>query len=365
LKNVVDENLPLLTHPRETKQVTIAEQDKNSVWKQLLHKTTGVKTVMVSPRLVEPTKKKIVADTDCRPNDVLFGRGSGASQHEGNRRFRGIVWETFQAHLQGEQARHCCRGEKLDGSFPNSLCTTTKSRICHVVIEKISKMNGRFLQKVTSASTAATTDNEESNNEVGKESSLTTYRIVDERQVLNKIKQTLRFLLDQKYGRNKRSHFVRGVTAATAGRGKSGETSFASPATPTGVLYQGQAVQDTALALPNDVVAQLLSKWQALPLPPSRALPHLLVPLQRRSVTSLDMDIPTQAMLILQQRQQRRRKEKERTLALLQSLGAGGDGVMALQDSNAGNASLQQRALAVSMALSHGGFLGYGDIAPG
>jgi hypothetical protein len=316
----------------------------------------------MDPHPVETTKKNIVADTDCRVNDVLFGRGSGPSQHEGNRRFRGVVWETFQEYLQGEQERHWRRGEKLCSWFPPSLSRATKSRLCHIVREKVTKMKGRFLQKVTSLSAAATTDpnknmtcaihNEESNYEAEKTPYLKTYyRIADENKVLSKIKQTLRFLLDQKYGRKERSHSVRVSTVLTAGGGSSGKISFGS-AVPTGILHQGQTGQNMPSALPNDTVAGLLSECRALlPSPPP---PLVVAPLQRYNATSLDMYISSQVFFILQQRQQQRRKENERTIALLQLLGTGGDAIKLLHGRNAGYASRQQQDLAVSMLLSLG-----------
>jgi hypothetical protein len=170
----------------------------------------------MAPRPVETTKERIVGDTGLRANDVLLGRGSGPSQYEGNRRFRDVVWNAIQDYLQGEQARHFHRGEKLEKSFPTSLSTTTKSRLCSIVREKIARIHGRFLRKVTSASVGATTDfdpsmicvthNEYSKNKDGKKILVKTYyKIVDEKQVLNKIKQTLRFLLDQKLGRKEHS----------------------------------------------------------------------------------------------------------------------------------------------------------------
>jgi hypothetical protein len=220
-------------------------------------------------------------------------------------------------------------------------------------------MNGRFLQKVTSLSAAATTDpnknmtcaihNEESNYEAEKEPYLKTYyRIADENKVLSKIKQTLRFLLDQKYGRK---DSVRVSTAVTAGGGSSGKISFGS-AVSTGILHQGQTGQNMPSALPNDTVARLLSEYRSLlPSPPP---PLVVAPLQRYNATSLDMYISSQVLFILQQRQQQRRKENERTIALLQLLGTGGDAIKLLHGRNAGYASRQQLDLAVSMLLSLG-----------
>jgi hypothetical protein len=177
----------------------------------------------MAPRPVEKTKKSTVADTSLRANDVLFGRGSGPNQYEGNRRFRSVVWETFQDYLQGEQARHFRQGKMLDSSFPTSLSAGTKSRLCRIVREKITRMHGRFLQKVTSAEAMphayynliCVTQSGECENEDGKGPCRDTYyKIVDERQVLDKIKQTLRFLLDQKFGRKESSDIVRVTGAA-------------------------------------------------------------------------------------------------------------------------------------------------------
>jgi hypothetical protein len=310
-----------------------------------------------------------IEETDCRANDVLFGRGSGPSKHEGNRRFRGVVWETFQGYLQIERARHCSRGEMGNDVLPPSLSAATKSRLCQIIREKIAKMDGRFLQKVTSASVAATPDsdenmtcvthNERGIKEVGNRHNLKTYyRIVDERQVLSKIKQTLRFLLEQKYGRKERSDVVRVAAAVTASRKYLGEPSYASTAVvPTGILHESQTWQDMPPVPPTDVLARLLLECPVLPQPPL-----MVVPLQQPHAASLNMDISSQLLLLLQQRQQQRRKENERALGLLQLLGPGRDAIMALHGRNAGNASRLHQALAVSMSLSHSGLSGCGGI---
>jgi hypothetical protein len=290
----------------------------------------------------------IVADAGLRANDVLLGRGSGPSQYEGNKRFRAVVWETFQNVLHEEQARHNRRGDKLsvDTSFPTTLGTYAKARLCRIVRDKIIRNHGRFLQRVTSGSTAATTDsdnslicviyNEGSKNKDGKRPYLKTYyKTVDERQVLNKIKQTLRFLLDREFGRTERSC----VGAATAGDDSLGGPLFTSAAL-------CQTGQDIRLALSN--VARLVSPRQALPLPP----PHL-VQYARNDATALDRITSVQGMLILQERQKQRRQENERALRVLQLLRTGGDAGIALYQ-HAG-----------STASSRGGFSGYCGITLG
>jgi hypothetical protein len=321
----------------------------------------------MAPRPVETSKKRIVGHTGLRANDVLLGRGSGPSQYEGNRRFRGVVWNAFQEYLQGEQARHFHRGEKLERSFPTSLSTSTKSRLCSIVREKISLMHGRFLRKVTSASVGATTDfdpsiicvshNEYSKNKDGKKTFVKTYyKIVDEKQVLNKIKQALRFLLEQKLGRKEHADVAKMAEATTSGDENSGGQSFASAVTPVGILSQGQTGQVRAPAFPNDNLGRLFSACQALPSSP------VLAPIAWHDTTSFDVLTSTHLMLLLQQRRQQQNPENERTLGLLQFLRTGENTGSCLHSSNAGNATRQQQALALSMAMSRSGFSGYGVI---
>jgi hypothetical protein len=136
------------------------------------------------------------------------------------------------------------------------------------------------------------------------------------------------------------------------------EPSFASAPMPAGIIYKSEIGRDMPLALPKDAMARLFSEYQTLPPPPlpPPPLPPPGVPHARHYITTLDMHIRSQVMLILQQRLQQRREENKRALGLLQLLGIGGDAGMALQSRNAANGALQQQALAVSLALSHGGY---------
>jgi hypothetical protein len=317
----------------------------------------------MAPRPAETTKKDTVADNCLRANDVLFGRGSGPSQYEGNRRFRSIVWETLQEYLQRQQAKNCGRGEAVYSGnlFPPTITTATKSGLCRIVREKITRMNGRFLQKVTGCSAARVKDAdcclvcvthiEDSKNKDGKGPHLKTYfKIAEEKLVLNKIKQTLRFLLDQKFGRKEGADLLRVAGDSFVGDERSGGPILASAAMPVGILSQGQTYADALPALPNDNVARLLSAWQALPSPP------LVIPLALHDATTLDMLTSAQILIILQQRQQQRRQENERAVALLQLLQSIGDRGMA---PTARYASLEQQVLAISMASSHGGLSGH------
>jgi hypothetical protein len=268
----------------------------------------------MAPRPVETIKKKAIADIGLRANDVLFGRGSGPSQYEGNRRFRCVVWETLQDYIQGEQAKHFHRNEKLDSSLPTSLSTGIKSRLCRIVHQKITRMDGRFLQKVTSAEDMTKAENRlicVTHNEDGKEPyGSTYYKVVNKKKVLEKIRQTLRFLLDQKFGRKERSDCVKVTEAITVGVESSGVPSSASAIIPAGILSQHQNLQDTSLASPNDVVVRLQPECPALS--PSS------VAFARHNATTLDILTNTQMLLILHQRQQQRRQDIERVLCLLQ-----------------------------------------------
>jgi hypothetical protein len=316
----------------------------------------------MAPRPVETTKKKIVEDKGLRAHDVLLGRGSGPSQYKGNVRFRCVVWETFQDYLQGEQARHYRGGGKQDSLLPASVNAATKARLCRLVREKVTRLQGRFLQKVTLCS-AESTDADSclicvhhNQDEHGKGPQVTTYyKIADEKLVLNKIKQTLRFLLDQKFGRKERSDVVRVTEASFVGVERSGGPMLASAAMPAGTLSQGHTGPHVPQVLPNDTIARLLSTCHQ-PLPP----PPVVIPHVRYDAITPGMLPPAQSYL--QQRQQQQRQQQEALGILLRS---GGEADMNPNTSNAEYASLEQQILAVSMASACCGFSGYGGITPG
>jgi hypothetical protein len=166
---------------------------------------------------------------------------------------------------------------------------------------------------------------------------VTHNEVVNKRKVLEKIKQTFRFLLDQKFGQKKRSACARVTAALNVGDESPGGPSSSSALIPAGILSQSQSSKDIPLSSPNDFVARPLSE--------SNALPPSFLSFARHDATTLDVFTNTQVLLILQQRQQQRQQENERVIGLLQLL----------QTRNTGNAALQQSSLVGSIGTSHGG----------
>jgi hypothetical protein len=151
------------------------------------------------------------ADYPFRPNDVLLGRGSGPNRWKGNIRFREVVLNTFQDYLersvQEQQGRLPLPGVERPTTF-SSLDPFAKNQLARTVLRTIKGERGRFLQRmskeeferenVTSRTTIIHQEQEERKG--GKKTSY-LYAEAGEKKALEKIKQTFRFLTDQKQAR--------------------------------------------------------------------------------------------------------------------------------------------------------------------
>lgn len=101
--------------------------------------------------------------TELLPNDVLFGRGSGPNEHEGNIRFRRMVAERKEQYL-GTNHR------------------ITKANIAREIVDAVFAVNGRFLKKMDA--------NE--HKLCGISEDIEAYVIADENTIMEKAKQALR-----------------------------------------------------------------------------------------------------------------------------------------------------------------------------
>jgi hypothetical protein len=146
----------------------------------------------------KPTKRQHYHGTICESGlsdkDILMGRGSGPSQYKGNIWFRGVVWKTCEEYLKEETSQ-----QPMD--------TSVKTRLSKLSFKKITDEGGRFLQKITKNEAKILKDNQDddglvvvlhSDELVSNQHQTSFYVRVDEKQVLLKIKQTIRFLVDQR-----------------------------------------------------------------------------------------------------------------------------------------------------------------------
>jgi hypothetical protein len=189
-----------------------------------------------------------------REYDVLMGRGSGPNRHSGNIHFRAIVGEVFDEFL----SKHGSNRTMIVDSGTDMLRIdpSTKNRLAQAVLDKITlEKKGRFLQKLNkkelvdaiekgeagdlikaravsimdaamATTTVADVENDssdektaaptDSSHEKVSANAVVYYRIIPEKQILAKIKQTFRFLRDQHEASNaeKHRHRVRQIAAA-------------------------------------------------------------------------------------------------------------------------------------------------------
>jgi hypothetical protein len=96
-------------------------------------------------------------------NDVLFGRGSGPNDHEGNIKFRDMV-------------------AKRKGEYMSTNHRQTKAAIAKEVVGSVFQVQGRFLKRLEAAELQ----------KLGFPSSTEIYQIVDDNTVMEKAKQALR-----------------------------------------------------------------------------------------------------------------------------------------------------------------------------
>mmetsp|Transcript_11122 Transcript_11122/g.26805 ORF Transcript_11122/g.26805 Transcript_11122/m.26805 type:complete len:406 (+) Transcript_11122:264-1481(+) len=101
--------------------------------------------------------------TQVNPTDVLFGRGSGPNDHEGNIRFRDVV-------------------SKRKAEYMSTNHRQTKATIAKDVVNTVYQTNGRFLKKLEASDLQ----------KLGFPPSTEVYQIVDDDTVMEKAKQALR-----------------------------------------------------------------------------------------------------------------------------------------------------------------------------
>jgi len=101
--------------------------------------------------------------TTVTPNDVLFGRGSGPNDHEGNIKFR----DTVSQH----KAEYMATNHRQ-----------TKAKIAKAVVDTVFANNGRFLKKLEPAEVE----------KMGLNSGMDIYVVVDDDTIMEKAKQALR-----------------------------------------------------------------------------------------------------------------------------------------------------------------------------
>lgn len=181
-----------------------------------------------------------------RPNDVLMGRGSGPNRWKGNILFRDLVLKTFQDYVVSSASDQETKKKKTSKqqqqqkqpqqqllplplkSF-SSLDPFVKNQLAKSVLHAIEEKRGRFLQKMTKEEfegeycnksnstkidgsgvpTILHQEEEEGKGvgETGEEGRVTTttttyvYIEATEKKAMEKIKQTFRFLNDQKQAR--------------------------------------------------------------------------------------------------------------------------------------------------------------------
>jgi len=101
--------------------------------------------------------------TVVHPNDVLFGRGSGPNDHEGNIKFRDLVSQRKTEYMATNHRQ-------------------TKAKIAKAIVDTVFNSNGRFLKKLENAELL----------KLGFQTGMDVYSIVDDDTVMEKAKQALR-----------------------------------------------------------------------------------------------------------------------------------------------------------------------------
>eukprot|EP00540_Astrosyne_radiata_P003893 CAMPEP_0116847246 /NCGR_PEP_ID=MMETSP0418-20121206/14328_1 /TAXON_ID=1158023 /ORGANISM="Astrosyne radiata, Strain 13vi08-1A" /LENGTH=493 /DNA_ID=CAMNT_0004478671 /DNA_START=96 /DNA_END=1577 /DNA_ORIENTATION=+ len=110
--------------------------------------------------------------TSLNANDVLFGRGSGPNDHEGNIRFRALVGERKAEYMATNHRQ-------------------TKAKIARDIVNTVLSKHGRFLKKVEPAEAKR----------LGIPKGVDAWCVVDDETIMEKAKQALRQQRDK--GRNK------------------------------------------------------------------------------------------------------------------------------------------------------------------
>eukprot|EP00934_Nitzschia_sp_Nitz4_P008338 Nitzschia sp. Nitz4//scaffold4_size323378//296226//297515//NITZ4_000715-RA/size323378-processed-gene-0.391-mRNA-1//-1//CDS//3329553564//8328//frame0 len=101
--------------------------------------------------------------TSITPSDVLFGRGSGPNDHEGNIRFRDMVAQRKAEYMATNHRQ-------------------TKATIAKSIVDAVFASNGRFLKKLEPSEAQ----------KLGLNSQIDIYAVVDDDTIMEKAKQALR-----------------------------------------------------------------------------------------------------------------------------------------------------------------------------
>lgn len=125
-------------------------------------------SLLSSPSGVSKFKRLTMADPNeyvltLTPNDVLFGRGSGPNDHEGNIRFRDLVAQRKNEYMATNHRQ-------------------TKAKIAKSIVDAVLESQGRFLKKLEPSEIE----------KLGYPEGVDVYTIVDDATIMEKAKQALR-----------------------------------------------------------------------------------------------------------------------------------------------------------------------------
>jgi hypothetical protein len=151
------------------------------------------------------------SDAAFRQSDVLLGRGSGPNRWKGNVRFRQLVLKSFQDYSDSCTSSSSLIRERYQHlerpvSF-SALSASVKNKLASNVFSAIERENGRFLQKLTQKEfelekhPPATIMHKQEEDGNGGDKVVFVYVEASKRKAMEKIKQTFRFLNDQKQAR--------------------------------------------------------------------------------------------------------------------------------------------------------------------
>mmetsp|Transcript_4118 Transcript_4118/g.6061 ORF Transcript_4118/g.6061 Transcript_4118/m.6061 type:complete len:434 (+) Transcript_4118:234-1535(+) len=130
----------------------------------------------------KPTLEKDGYVTELNSNDVLFGRGSGPNDHEGNIRFRALVSERKTEYMATSHRQ-------------------TKAKIAREIVNQVIEKGGRFLKKVEPTEAKR----------MGVSKGVDAWCTVDDDTIMEKAKQALR----QQRDKAKPASVVSGVPRRT------------------------------------------------------------------------------------------------------------------------------------------------------
>jgi hypothetical protein len=166
-------------------------------------KVTALSSSSSSPPSTHPhgALDGIAADDDddvtgLKPNDILLGRGSGPNQSAGNTIFRNLVWNTFKEYLS-EQQKETTGVDTIieddDEAVFRPLDATTKNQIARRILDTIHTSNGRFLRRLNSLEAQRMVKRDAT---LGEENFM--HVEISTKEAIEKIKQSLRFQIDQR-----------------------------------------------------------------------------------------------------------------------------------------------------------------------